>query len=366
MKVPIIDVRAAYLELQGEIDAAISRVLQSGWLVLGPEVEKFESNFADYVGARHCVSVGSGLDALRLALLAAGVGKDDEVLVPANTFIATWLAVSQVGARPVPVDPDEETFNISPLNFDSAVTPRTRAIIPVHLYGVPADMDPISAFAKRHGLFVLDDAAQAHGAKYRDRRIGSIGDATAWSFYPTKNLGALGDGGAVTTDDPGLAGRLRLLRNYGSREKYVHEVKGTNSRLDELQAAILNVKLRHLDEWNVRRGALAKRYLGEIANPNILLPRVPSWTDPSWYVFVVRCARRVDLRDHLRARGIEALVHYPISPGRQAAYQDLGVAAGSYPVSDRLQDEVLSLPMGPHVTAEQAAWVAESVAQFGG
>jgi dTDP-4-amino-4,6-dideoxygalactose transaminase len=364
MKVPLLDVQAACKELGSEIGQAVSRVVQSGSLILGPEVEAFESDFATYVGTRYCVGVGSGLDALRLALQAADIGPGDEVLVPGNTFIATWLAVSEVGARPVPVEPDTVTYCMNPERVSEAIGSRTRAIIPVHLYGVPADMGPINELAKRHGLFVLEDAAQAHGASYYGRRAGSLGRAAAWSFYPTKNLGALGDAGAITTDDDALASRLRQLRNYGSREKYVHETLGINSRLDEIQAAILRVKLRHLDEWNVRRRLLATRYLSEMATEKVSLPSVPIWAEPAWYVFAVRCAQRDQLQKHLAALEIGTLVHYPITPARQDAYRHLGLG-GATPLSDLIASEILSLPMGPHVTREQASWVIDAIQRFG-
>jgi dTDP-4-amino-4,6-dideoxygalactose transaminase len=366
VKVPLIDVRAGYVELKAEIDEAIAGVLDRGLAILGPQVEAFEEEFARYIGASHCIGVGSGLDALRLALLAAEVGPGDEVVVPGNTFIATWLAVSQVGARPVPVEPDEDSQTLCPATLEAAITPRTKAVIPVHLFGVPANMGPILAMARQRGLFVLEDAAQAHGARYRGSRVGAIGDAAAWSFYPTKNLGAFGDAGAITTNDGALAGRLRLLRNYGSRAKYFHEMRGTNSRLDEIQAALLRVKLRHLDTWNARREHLAGLYLEGIVHPGVRLPTVPAWANSSWYVFVIRCPARDALQRHLLARGVDSLVHYPVPPARQVAYRDLGIAEDQLPVSDRLAGEVLSIPMGPHVGPDQAAWVMESVRSFPG
>ena len=257
MTVPFLDLQAGYLELKEEIDAAVARVLQSGWYILGPEVSAFEEEFASYCGADHCIGVGNGLEALHLALLAMGIGPGHEVIVASNTFIATWLAVSMAGAVPVPVEPDPATHNLDPGRMEAAITERTKAILPTHLYGQPADLDPILDIARRHGLKVLEDAAQAHGARYKGKRVGGHGDAVAWSFYPGKNLGAFGDGGAVTTNDADLASRIRTLGNYGSREKYVNEVRGFNSRLDPLQAAVLSVKLRYLDEWNARRRAVA-------------------------------------------------------------------------------------------------------------
>jgi dTDP-4-amino-4,6-dideoxygalactose transaminase len=258
--VPFLDLQAAYLELKNEIDAATARVLASGFYLLGSELQAFEQEFARYVGVKHCVAVGSGLDALHLSLKALGVGPGDEVLVPSNTYIATWLAVSYAGGVPVPVEPDERTYNIDPRRIETAITPSTKGILPVHLYGQAADMDGVLEIAQRHNLWVLEDAAQGHGARYKARRVGGLGNAAGWSFYPGKNLGALGDGGAVTTNDGALADRVRLLRNYGSRVKYYFEEQGFNSRMDEIQAAVLRVKLQHLDEWNSRRCRIAARY----------------------------------------------------------------------------------------------------------
>jgi dTDP-4-amino-4,6-dideoxygalactose transaminase len=359
--IPFLDLRAAYLELQPEIDAAVARVLASGWYVLGQEVEAFEAEFAAYVEAAQCVGVGNGLDALELALRAMGVGEGDEVIVPAHTFIATWLAVSRCGAVPVPVEPLEATCNIDPARIEAAITSRTKVIVPVHLYGQPADLDPILAVARRHGLRVLEDAAQAHGARYGGRRIGAHGDAAAWSFYPGKNLGALGDGGAVTTSDPEIADRLRLLRNYGSRHKYVHEVQGFNSRLDSIQAAVLRVKLPHLDEWNARRQAIASVYREALRASNLALPEVAEGCSPVWHLFVVRHPERDALLRRLASAGMETLVHYPTPPHRQQAYCAATLGEARYPIAERLANEVLSLPIGPHLPLEQAQRVAELV-----
>ena len=347
--VPFLDLRSAYLELKTEIDAAIARVLDSGWYILGPEVEAFEQEYAKYCQAKHCVGLADGLDALHLALKAMGVGPGDEVIVPSNTYIATWLAVSQCGAKPIPVEPDALTYNIDPALIEQAITPRTKVILPVHLYGQPADIDAILAIAKRHGLRVLEDAAQAHGAKYKGRRIGAHGDVVAWSFYPGKNLGALGDGGAITTDDAELADKIRVLRNYGSRVKYVNEVQGCNSRLDPVQAAVLRVKLKHLDDWNARRTELAKQYLNGLAGSNLVLPYVPEWAEPVWHLFVVRTANREALQQHLNQQGIGSLIHYPIPPHLQKAYAESGYSRGAFPLAVAMADEVLSLPMGPHL-----------------
>lgn len=360
-RISFLDLRDAYVELKSEIDEAVARVLNSGWYVLGPEVEGFEGEFAAYCEAKHCVGVADGLDALHLALRAMDVGPGDEVIVPSNTYIATWLAVSQCGATPVPVEPDEATYNLDPALIEAAITPRTKVILPVHLYGQPADMDPILAIARKHDLRVLEDGAQAHGARYRGRRIGAHGDAVAWSFYPGKNLGALGDGGAVTTDDPELADRIRVLRNYGSRVKYINEVQGYNSRLDPIQAAVLRVKLKHLDNWNARRAALAKQYIEGLAESGLSLPRVPEWAAPAWHLFVVRHPQRDALQQRLTAAGIGSLIHYPIPPHSQQAYTNMAFAADALPLASCMAGEVLSLPIGPQLTADNADAVINAV-----
>jgi len=363
MQIPFLDVRAGYLELKIEIDAAISRVLESGCYILGPEVEAFEEEFAAYCGTGQAIGVASGLDALNLSLRALGVGPGDEVIVPSNTFIATWLAVTQCGARVVPVEPLETTFNVDPALIEASITARTKVIVPVHLYGQPADMDPILAVARRHGLRVLEDAAQAHGACYKGKRIGSHGDAVAWSFYPGKNLGALGDAGAVTTADPGLAERIRCLRNYGSRLKYVNEVLGYNSRLDPLQAAVLRVKLRRLDAWNERRSQIAQRYTAEMVNAGLSLPNVPRWATPVWHLYVIRHPYRDALQRELANSGIRTLIHYPVPPHLQQAYSACGFRKGAFPVSERIHATALSLPIGPHMPEVQVATVIETVKQ---
>lgn len=354
-------------ELRPEIDAAFARVLDSGWFLLGRELEEFERAFAAYVEAPHCCGVANGLDALHLALRACGVGAGDEVLVPSNTYIATWLAVSQVGAVPVPVEPDPATCNLDPRRIAAAVTPRTRAVMPVHLYGQPCAMDAILAAARAHGLRVIEDAAQCHGARWRGRRIGAHGDAVAWNFYPTKNLGALADGGAVTTADPAIAERIRVLRNYGQRERYVCEVQGLNSRLEELQAAVLRVKLARLDAWNARRAAIARRYLAAFAGlPGLTLPAVADGAEPVWHLFTVRHAHRDLLKARLAEAGVQTIVHYPIPPHRQQAYAGLAVGS-ALPIAEDIHRTILSLPIGPHldeagtetvVTAVRAACAA--------
>jgi dTDP-4-amino-4,6-dideoxygalactose transaminase len=364
--VPFLDVGASYRELRDEIDAAVARVLSGGWYILGHEVEAFEREFAAYVGTAHCVAVGNGLEALHLTLRAMGIGRGDEVIVPANTYIATWLAVSHAGARVVPVEPDPRTYNLDPAATARAVTRRTKAILPVHLYGQPADMDPVMDVAARYGLWVLEDAAQAHGARYRGRRAGALGHAAAWSFYPTKNLGAFGDAGAVTTDDPALARRVRMLRSYGTTRKYVADVRGYNSRLDELQAAVLRVKLRRLDAWNARRAQIAAIYRARLAGSDVVLPFVPDWAQPCWHLFVIRTSRRDALRAHLTACGVETLVHYPVPPHLQGAYRRMRLPAGGLPVSEQLHREVVSLPMGPHLSDAQVQQVVDAVRAFSG
>lgn len=361
--VPFLDVRAAYLELRDEIDSAIHRVLDGGWYILGDEVSAFESEWAAYTGAAHCVSVANGLDALRLGLEALEAGPGTEVIVPSNTYIATWLAVTQRGATVVPVEPDPATFNIDPNRIEDAITSRTRVILPVHLFGQPADLEPIRDIARRHSIRVLEDAAQAHGARQRGVRVG-VGDVVAWSFYPGKNLGALGDAGAITTDDPDVADRIAVLRNYGSRVKYQNEVKGYNSRLDEMQAAILRAKLPHLDEWNARRDSLAKRYDCELRTTDVTLPFVPSWADAAWHLYVIRTRKRDALRDHLAARGVGTLIHYPVPPHRQPAYADAAFAPSAFPIASRMAAESLSLPLGPHLNAEQQAVVIDAIRSF--
>ena len=363
-RVPFLDLRAPYLELRRELDEALLGVAASGWYLLGRPLEEFEAAFARYAGVRHCIGVANGLDALVLALRAMGIGPNDEVIVPTNTYIATWLAVTSVGATVVPVEPDPATFNIDPARIEDAVTSRTRAILPVHLYGQTADMRAIGEIARRRGLRVLEDSAQAHGATCHGARAGSLGDASAWSFYPGKNLGAFGDGGAVTTDDDAIAAQVRVLRNYGSRVKYVNEVRGVNSRLDDIQAAVLSEKLRVLDEWNARREACAARYARELSGTPLQLPTVPDWARPVWHLYVIRTPLRDELQTALREAGVDTLIHYPYPPHRQKAYADTAIARWSFPISEQMHREVLSLPIGPHLTAEQQARVVEATQRF--
>jgi dTDP-4-amino-4,6-dideoxygalactose transaminase len=339
--------------LRAELDAAWARVAGSGWMILGPEVNAFEAEFAAYCGAAQAVGVANGLDALTLALRAAGIGAGQEVIVPSHTFAATWLAVAAVGARPVPAEVDPATYGLDPAAAAAALTPKTAAIVAVSLYGHPVDMDPLADLAARHSLFLLEDAAQSHGARYKGRRTGALAHATAFSFYPTKNLGALGDGGAVTTDDPALADRLRRLRNYGSAEKYVHEEIGVNSRLDELQAAFLRARLKRLDAGNAARRKLAARYdAGLAARVDLALPAQAAWAEHAYHLYVVRSARRDALRAELAAAGIETLIHYPVACHLQPAFAGLGYGVGAFPIAEQLAAEVLSLPLWPGMAAE--------------
>lgn len=361
MKLPFLDLQPTYAASRTAIDAALMRVAASGWFILGKELEGFESRWADYCGAAHGVGLGNGLDALHLGLRALGVGAGDEVIVPANTYIATWLAVSQCGARPVPVEPDERSYNLDPARIEAAITPATRAILPVHLYGQPADMDAIHTVALRHGLKVLDDCAQAHGARWRGRVVGSLADASAWSFYPGKNLGAMGDGGGLTTNDAGLADRVRVLRNYGSRVKYHNEVKGLNSRLDEIQAAVLAAKLPDLNRLTDERRRLAARLLDGLAGAPVTLPFVPPQAEPAWHLFVIRHDARERLQAALAGEGIGTLIHYPVPPHLQPAYRELGYGPGDFPISEAIHREVLSLPLWPGMSEAQVDTVIDAV-----
>jgi len=361
-EVPFVDLAPAHEEVRADLDAALARTLDSGTFLLGPELERFEQRFAEYCEASHCVGVASGLSALELALRAAGIGRGDEVIVPAYTFIATWLAVSRVGAKPVPVDVDARTYNIDPRLAESAIGPRTAAIVPVHLRGEPADMEAIGALADRHGLLVLEDAAQAHGARHDGRRVGSLGRVAAFSFYPSKNLGALGDGGAIVTDDEALAERCRLLRNYGMRSRYEIQAAGVNSRLAELQAALLAAKLPHLDRWNAMRAGIADLYRERLAASDAIeLPQPAPWADPVWHLFVIGHPDRDACTGALAEEGIETSVHYPLLPHLSTPYLDHGWPAGSLPVAERLAASALSLPLFPHLASERAEAVADAV-----
>ena len=361
MKIPFLDLGASYQELKSDIEATVLRSLRSGWYIGGSEVDSFENDYAAFTQSKHCVGLANGLEALLLSLKVLDVKPGDEVIVPSNTFIATWLAVSESGAVPVPVEPDAMTCNIDCDRIEAAITNRTKVIIPVHLYGQPSDMDAVLSLARKHGLRVLEDAAQAQGARYKGRPIGSHGDLVAWSFYPGKNLGALGDAGAVTTNDVELADRIRVLRNYGSRQRYVNEVKGYNSRLDPVQASVLKVKLVHLDEWNARRAKVAERYTEAFSATGLLLPVVPDWADPVWHLYCVRHPQRDRLRQMLADRGVETLIHYPIPPHLQSAYKELEYHRGAFPLAESMADSLISLPIGPAMLNEQVTHVIESV-----
>jgi dTDP-4-amino-4,6-dideoxygalactose transaminase len=351
--------------IRKEVLQAMSRVYDSNWYILGSEVAEFEQAYSTFNQVAHTIGVGNGLDALALALRALGIGPGDEVLVPSNTYIATWLAVSQVGATPVPVEPDPATSNLAPSNLAAALTPRTRAIMPVHLYGQPCQMPEILAFARQHALAVVEDNAQAQGATYEGQLTGSFGIASGTSFYPTKNLGSLGDAGAITTNDAALAQQLRLLRNYGSEQKNQHELLGYNSRLDELQAAVLRVKLRHLANWTSQRQQLAAWYQTHLADiPGLRLPTVVPGAVPVWHLYVVHSTQRATLQQHLAAQGIGTLVHYPVPPHRQPAYAQLGLLAGSLPIAEELATTSLSLPLWPGMTEAMVARVAQATRNF--
>jgi dTDP-4-amino-4,6-dideoxygalactose transaminase len=365
MQVPAVDFKAQYAALRAEIDAAVARVLASGWFILGPEVEAFEREFAAYCGAAHAVGVANGTDAIRLALLAAEIGPGDEVITAPNTAVPTVSAIEQTGARAVFADIEEATFNLDPAALEAALTPRTRAIVPVHLYGQAAEMDRILEIAGRHGLAVVEDAAQAHGARYNGQMAGTIGAMGCFSFYPTKNLGAYGDGGAIVTDDAALAARLRRLRFYGQAGRYHNVERGVNSRLDELQAAILRVKLAHLDDWVVARRAHAACYTELLEGADLVLPREAPGRDHAWHLYVVRSPDRDGLRAHLAAQGIAADIHYPRLVYQQPAYTDIA-PPGRCPVAERVAPEVLSLPMYPELTETQIRYVAEGVRSFAG
>ncbi len=366
MKVPFLDLKAAYQEISGEIDEAIHRVLDSGSYILGEEIEAFEAEFSEYCQVKHTVALGNGLEALHLGLLALGIESGDEVIVPSNTYVATWLAVSQCGAKIVPVEPDPLTHNIDVERIEAAITDKTKVILPVHLYGLPADMGSILEIASRYGLKVLEDAAQAHGAVYDQNRIGGHGHLVAWSFYPSKNLGALGDAGAITTNDNVIADKIRMLRNYGTRTRYVNEVRGYNSRLDPLQAAVLRVKLKYLNSWNERRASIASRYMTAISGvPEIVGPNEPIGYKHAWHLFVIRHLRRDSFAKMLSDKSVGTIIHYPIPPHMQIAYSDENWKPESFPVARLLADEVISLPIGPQMSDEAVEYVAEILRKEG-
>jgi dTDP-4-amino-4,6-dideoxygalactose transaminase len=345
------DLNIQYEKLKIELDEVYHRVMNSGWYILGNEVSAFEEEFARFCDTKYCVSVGNGLEALFLVLKSWNIGIGDEVIVPSNTYIATWLAVTHTGATPIPVEPDEATHNIDPNKIENAITEKTKVILPVHLYGQPADMNEITRIAKKFGLKVLEDSAQAHGATYKNRKTGNLGDASGFSFYPTKNLGTLGDGGAITTNDQELFDNIRMIRNYGSSEKYVNNEIGFNSRLDELMAGFLRVKLRYLEDWNEHRSKLAQHYLKILPElfPDLILPKFLQDSKSCWHQFVVRSCRRDELKISLSEKKIPTLIHYPIPPHLQKAYKNLGYERGAFPIAEKLASEVLSLPIGLHL-----------------
>jgi dTDP-4-amino-4,6-dideoxygalactose transaminase len=365
MRVAFVDLNPMHSEMRAELDAAYHRVLDASWFILGEENVAFEESFANYIGVKHCIGVGNGLDALHLILRAYDIGPQDEVIVPSHTFIASWLAVSFAGAVPVPVECDPYTYNLNPALLEKAITSHTRAIMPVHLYGQPADMDPILDIAAKYGLKVIEDAAQAHGARYKGRMAGALGDAAGFSFYPGKNLGALGDGGAIVTNDSRIAEKVRSLRNYGSATKYHHELKGYNSRLDTLQSAFLQAKLNHLDTWNQQRCQAAQLYMDELTGiSGIVLPSVPDWALPVWHLFVIQTRERDRLREHLNAAGIGTLVHYPIPPHLSDAYANSAWEKGAFPIAEMLAKDVLSLPMYVGITEAQIRYVCDAIRTF--
>ena len=365
MDVPFLDLKAAYLELKQPIDDAVARVLTSGWYVMGDELERFESRFATYCGASHCVGVGNGLDALVLSLTALEIGRGDEVIVPANTYIATWLAVSAVGATCVPVEPCSDGCNIDADAIERVVSPHTRAILPVHLYGHPANMSQVNRIASEHGLKVLEDCAQAHGARSEGKVVGTCSDIGAYSFYPSKNLGAMGDAGAVVTSDAVLADKVRLLRNYGSEQKYKNSIKGANSRLDPIQAAVLNVKLDHLDIWNDRRRKLASRYAEAFESlRGIDLVSGSDEGESVWHICAIETERRDELNQHLQQAGVGTSIHYPIPPHLSGAYRHEEFSDASFPITEKKSEQLLSLPIGPHLTEVQQQKVLAEVQRF--
>lgn len=364
MKVPFLDLKLSHADYAESLAAAARRVIESGWYVLGPNVAEFEGVWASYCGTTHAIGVASGLDALELLLQAAGIGAGDEVIVPSNTYIATWLAVSRVGAKPIAAAPEPDTFNLDVEAVAGQITPRTRAVIAVHLYGSPAPMHPLRELASTHNLWLFEDAAQAHGARVGDKRVGSLSDGAAFSFYPTKNLGALGDGGIVTTDHDDLADAIRLRRNYGSRFKYRNEVIGQNSRLDEIQAALLLEKFPHLERWNDKRSTIANYYISNLSGiPSLSLPYEVPGTKHVWHVFTVRHPRRDVLQEELDRRGVGTLIFYPIPPHRSEAYAGEKELCDEVAesVADRLANEVLSLPASPTLTASELEYVVQSV-----
>lgn len=364
-KIPFLDLKAAYLEAQEAIDAAYYRVMHSGWYIMGEELEAFEVEFAQFSGARHCIGVGNGLEALVLILLSKGIGAGDEVIVPSNTYIASWLAVSMAGARMVPVEPKLATYNLDPDLIEAAITPATKAIMPVHLYGQKAEMKAITEIANRHGLFIIEDSAQMQLRGHAPAKEVAAGSAAGFSFYPGKNLGAFGDAGCVVTDDDELADKIRMIRNYGSKQKYYNEFQGRNSRLDPLQAAFLRAKLPLLESWNLRRAQIAEYYRDNLAGlDGLVLPVIATGQPHAWHIFAVRHPYRDALQAWLGERGIGTLIHYPIPPHLSKAYADLGYKQGDFPIAEEIHQTELSLPMGPHMSIEDAAYVVSCIQDF--
>ena len=347
-----------------ELKEATNRVIDSNRYILGKEVENFENEFANYLGVKYCIGVGNGLEALHIILKAYGIGEGDEVIIPSNTYIATALAVSYAGAVPIMVEPDERTYNINPDLIEEKITKKTKAIMPVHLYGQACDMDPINKIAKKYGLKVIEDAAQAHGATCKGKKCGALGDAAGFSFYPTKNLGALGDAGAVTTNDKELAEKVRALRNYGSEKHYYNKYMGFNSRLDEMQAAILRVKLKHLEEFNQERKMIARLYLNNLQDTDLILPYVPEWAEPVWHQFVIRSKKRDELQEYLKSKGIGTLIHYPLPIHLQEDYKHLRYKKGDFPIVEKIANEVLSLPMWVGLKKEEVEMICKVINNF--
>jgi dTDP-4-amino-4,6-dideoxygalactose transaminase len=364
MDIPYLDLQTMHDDVREDLRSAFDRVLNSGIYILGDEVRQFELEFAKYCNTKECVGVGNGLDALHLILRGYDIGPGDEVIVPSNTYIATWLAVTYAGATPIPVEPNEVTYNIDPGTVEKAITSRTKAIIAVHLYGQPADMDALNSIALKYDIKLIEDAAQAHGARYKGRRVGSLGHAAGFSFYPGKNLGAIGDGGAITTSDPILADRVRALGNYGSRRRYYNEIKGYNSRLDSLQASFLRIKLKMLDAWNNRRKDIAYRYSKNLNTKNIILPVVTDGVDPVWHIYAIQHIDRDHLLGMMHDAGVGVLIHYPIPPHLQPAYSDLGYKLGDFPISERIHSHILSLPVGPTLKDKDVDHIINKINQF--
>ena len=362
MRIPFLDINSINNEFYNDFSNDFKRVLESGSLILSSEVQEFEDRFAEYCQTKYCVGVGNGLQALEIILRGWGITKDDEVIVPSNTFIATWLAISSVGAIPIPIEPDIDTYNINPDLIEEKITPRTKAIIVVHLYGLPCEMNKIKEIATRHSLKILEDAAQSHGAEYQSRKVGSLGDAAAFSFYPSKNLGALGDGGAITTDDEKLFTKVRLIRNYGKSENYLNNLQGMNSRLDELQAAFLSTKLKSLDDINRRRRNIANKYINQLFEiESIKIPTINNYSLHVFHLFVVRHPKRIKFREELFDLGVDTSIHYPIPPHLQKAYSYLNLNEGSLPISETIHKECISIPIYQTMNEEQISYVVSSI-----